>query len=297
MYPCHRPQQSHYKKHKSANTYVPLPPPTAVTLHKTQIRNPLCTFATAHSSHITQNTDRQTLIYHCHRPHNSHYSKKKSEIPYVSLPPSTPVTLHKTQTANPYITLPPTTTVTLHKKEVRKTLMYLCQRPHHSHYTKHKSANTYVPLSPTTKFTLHKTQIRKLLCTLQTAHSSHITQNTDQQSRMYLRNRPQQSNYTKHRSANTYEHLLPPTPVTLHKKQIRKPLCTLATAEKSHITQNTIQQTLMFPCHRPKQSHYTKHKSTNPYVTLPPPTPITLHITQISKHLCTLANANSIHIT
>ena len=129
MYLCHSPNQSHYTKPKSANPYVPLPPPTQGTLHKTPIRKHLCTLATAqnshitqntnhkilctlataHSNHITQNTNQQTLMNPCQRPQQSHYTKHKSANPYVPLPPSTAVTLLKTQIRKPDLPLPPPT--------------------------------------------------------------------------------------------------------------------------------------------------------------------------------------------
>jgi len=317
MYLCHRPHQSHYTKHKSAKSYVPLPtpttvtihktqtaityvrllPPTAVTLHKRHISRLLCTLATAHTSHITQNTNQHTLMYPCHSPqqsiytkhnsanpyvplhipHKSQYSKHKSGKPYVHLPLPKAVTLHNTQkSANTYVTVPPPTAFALQI---------------------HKSENPYVDLPTPTTLTLHKTQISKTWCTFSTAHTSLITQNTKQLTLMYLCHSPQQLYYTKHKSANPYVPLPPPTAITLHKTQISNPLCTLAGADKIHITQNSNQQTHMYPCHRSQHSHYTKHKSANAYVPLPPPTTVTLHKTQISKPVCILATALSSHIT
>jgi len=128
--------------------------------------------------------------------------------------------------------------------------MYLCHLPQHSHYTKHKSAKPYVPMPPPTADTLHKTQIGKHLCTLATAHCSHIKKNTNQQTLMYPCHCPQNSQYKKDKSANTYIPLTLPTPFALHKTQISKKLCTFANAHNSHIIQNTNQQTFMYPCHR-----------------------------------------------
>jgi len=101
MYPSHRPQQSHYTKHKSANPYVPLPPPPKLTLHKTQISKPLCTFASANTSHISQNTNQQTLMYACNHPQHTHYTKHKYANTYVPFPQPTTVTLNKTQISKP----------------------------------------------------------------------------------------------------------------------------------------------------------------------------------------------------
>jgi len=181
MYPCKRTQQSHYTKHKSANTYVHLPPSTEVTLHVTQISKHLCTLATAHSSHISQNTNKQTLMYTCHRPQQSHYTKHKSANTYLPLPPPTAVTLHKSQISKPYVPLPPPTKHPLYKTQISKTLMYPCHSTQHSHYTKHKSEKLYVHLPPPTPVILHKTQISIPLGNFATAHTSHITQNTNQQ--------------------------------------------------------------------------------------------------------------------
>jgi len=294
MYLCHRQQQSHYIKHKSATTYVPLQPPTAVTLHKTQFSNHLCTLATAHISHIKQNTNQQHLctlataetihitlysnqqthMYTCHRPQQSHYTKHKISNHLCTL--ATTQSSHITQNTN------------------QKTLMHSCHCPQN-----------------------HITQISKPLCTLATARNGYITQNPNQQILMYPCHRTHLSHYIKHKSAKPYVPLPPPTSVTLHKTQISKTLCTLATGHNSHFTQNTNQQILMYlchrthlshyikyksakaylPCHRPQHSHYTKHKSGKPYVPLPPSKAGTLHKTQISKTLCTLATSRNIYIT
>ena len=124
-------------------------------------------------------------------------------------------------------------------------------------------------------------------------HHLHQSHCTNQQTLIYPCNCPQQSRYTKHKSTNTYVPLPPPTPLTLHKKQISKNLCNLATAHSSHTTQDTNQKTLMYPCHRSQQLHCIKNHSAKPYVHLQPYTSVTLHKTQISKPLCTLATAHT----
>ena len=188
---------------------------------KTQISEHLCTLATADKRHITQNTNQQNLMYPCKRTQQSHYTKHKSANPYVPLPPPTAVILHKTQISKHLCTLATANTITItqisnplftlataHNSHITKntnqqTLMYPCQSTQQSHYTKHNSAIPYVPLPQTTPVTLQKTQISKSLCTLATAHDSHITQITNQQTIMYPCHDPKQSHYTNLISANT----------------------------------------------------------------------------------------------
>jgi len=216
MYPCHRPQHSHYIKHKSANPYVHFPTPTLVTLHKTQNSIHLCTLATDHNTHITQNTNQKILC-----------------------------TFATAQTSH------------IKQNTIQQILKYPCHRPQQSHYIKHKSAKPYVPLPTPTPFTLHNTQISRSSCTFANAHTCHITQNTNQQNLMYPCHRPQHSHYIKNKSSNPYVPLPPPKGVTLNKTQISKDLWTHATAHNSLIKKNTIQNTLTYLCHLPQQSHYT----------------------------------------